>query len=160
MSVAIRGHRDPVTVTAEGAILGVIPKERSRGTYDVPEARGGRLTVTLHGDPFLAGDGRRLGFMPERITVDYPPPQGLARLSLLLVFLAPAWVTLLAARLASLSRLAGLLLALAGALAQSVGPLAAGDLALGLLRPAGLRAGGRRRGRRAMGARGFTRRLA
>ena len=120
VSVAIRGHRDPVTVMAEGAILGVIPKERSRGTYDVPEARGGRLTVTLHGDPFLAGDGRRLAFMLERITVDYPPPRGLARLSLFLVFLAPAWVTFLAARLASLSRLAGLLLALGGALAQAV----------------------------------------
>ncbi|HVQ29189.1 MAG TPA: hypothetical protein VMV21_06410 [Vicinamibacteria bacterium] len=120
LQVVVRGHQHPVTIVAAGAVVGVIPEERSRGTYSIPEARGGRLSVTLQTEPFVAGDGRSLGFMLERLTLAYPRPAGLARVSLFLVFLVPAWATLFASRLAASSALRGSLLALASALAQAL----------------------------------------
>ena len=109
--VEIRDARGPVTVVADGVILGRLDGGVRAASF--PLALTGRRSreVELWSEPFRAGDGRLLGALLGRVAIttaerdSWPPP------AILLELLLPALLAFAA------SRLAGLQPAAAGAVA-------------------------------------------
>jgi hypothetical protein len=102
LTVEIRDARGPVTVVADGVILGRL--ERGARAASFPLAATGRRTreVELWSEPFRAGDGRLLGALLGRVTIvptrrdSWPAP------AMLLELVLPALLAFAASRLAGL----------------------------------------------------------
>lgn len=113
LRVELAGHRSPVAVVADGAIVGTLEPGARVLERELPPSRGSSLDVELRVDPFVPGDGRRLGTSFVRIGVASAQPAG-PSLRLLASFLLPV------------------LAATAGALGAGLSPVAAGLLAAAL----------------------------
>jgi hypothetical protein len=117
LEVSVRDHRAPVAVVVGGAILGRIAVGERQAAIPLAPADSAALDVELHVEPFVAGDGRRLGTRLERVAVvslDPPTPRPALPLLVALAALGPfagAWIS----GLALASSLACGVLAAAGA---------------------------------------------
>jgi len=113
LTVEIRNARGPVTVVADGVLVGRLDSAAHAGSF--PLAFTGRRTreVGLWSEAFQAGDGRLLGALLGRVAIAtaerdvWPPP------AILLELVLPALVALASARLAGLRPECALALALA-----------------------------------------------
>jgi hypothetical protein len=120
LEVDVRGHRSPVTVAADGVILGVLPAGASPARFDLADNGRRSRDVELRAITFRAGDGRDLGTQLRRVTLrggrrGTPPPALPAALAAAAV---GAFATATAAGFG-----AGLALALAAALTTSLATL-------------------------------------
>ncbi|HEU0107470.1 MAG TPA: hypothetical protein VFT38_14925, partial [Vicinamibacteria bacterium] len=112
LTVEIRDARGPVTVVADGVVVGRLDPAVRAGAF--PLAPTGRRTreVELWSEPFRAGDGRLLGALLGRVAIataerdSWPPP------AILLELLLPALVALASSRLAGLRPASALAVAL------------------------------------------------
>ncbi len=85
LEIRIHGHRTPVYVEASGALLGRLEAgEREKG-FDLDVAPGG-LDLGLRTEGFIAGDGRALGALLDRVSLR---PAGS---SLPFFFILQAWL--------------------------------------------------------------------
>jgi hypothetical protein len=164
LEVACHGHREAVAVVAEGAILGVLPPGARAASFDLPPSTATTLRVELRTEPFVAGDGRRLGTLLDRVTLRVAAARAPAPL-LLLVFAAPAALLALCGTASGLGAPAALAAAAAASCAQALLLWPCGlvrspySATLGLLfAGAGIAAAGfaRWRGRRTAGAARFA----
>lgn len=135
IDVALRGHRQPVAVFVDGALVGSLAPAASRLELALPASRRTQVSVELRSETFVAGDGRRLGMQFGRVRLEHeragPPPWGL-----LLAALATGLGSLAAAAAAGFAPAVGVaacaaLLAVQGALLLPCG-LARSDYALAL----------------------------
>jgi hypothetical protein len=113
LRVEVTGQRSPVAVVADGAIVGTLGPGARVLERELPRSRESGLDVVLRVDPFVPGDGRRLGTSLVRIGVASLEAAGPSA-RLLLSFALPA------------------LAVTAGAIGAGLSPLAAGALAAGL----------------------------
>lgn len=92
LEVRVHGHRGPVLIAADGAVVGRLDVGQTAGDYDLPDTGRGARTVELQAEPFVAGDGRRLGTLLDRVTLvpsaRAGPPWGLMLAFALLAALA------------------------------------------------------------------------
>lgn len=113
LRVEVRDARGPVTVVADGIVLGRIPSGSRVARFElVPTGRRTR-EVELLSEPFRAGDGRLLGVRLGRVAVDVPAWPWWPAPATLLELLLPALVVFVASRLAGMAAGAALAAALA-----------------------------------------------
>src|SRR6185503_7798174 len=100
--VEIRDARGPVTVVADGVILGRLDPGVHAASF--PLSPTGRRTreVELWSEPFRAGDGRQLGALLGRVAIVSAERDSWPPAALLLELLLPSLLALAAARLAGL----------------------------------------------------------
>lgn len=96
LEVAIRGHRGPVTVAADGVIVGVLDRRAGMARYALPDSGGRSRDVELRTTPFQEADGRRLGTQLRRVTLR-AAARGRPPSSLVAAFVATALVAMAAA---------------------------------------------------------------
>ncbi|MGE0456153.1 MAG: hypothetical protein AB7O37_22610 [Vicinamibacteria bacterium] len=89
LRVELAGHRSPVTVVAAGAIVGTLAPGARVLERELPPSRESSLDVELRVDPFVAGDGRRLGTSLTRVAITSPAAAGPSA-RLVLAFALPA----------------------------------------------------------------------
>jgi hypothetical protein len=122
LTVEIRDARGPVTVVADGVIVGRLDVGMRAASFPLAPTRRRTCEVELWSEPFRAGDGRILGALLGRVAIAtaerdaWPPP------AILLELLAPALLAF------AVSRLSGLGPAWAGAVALAILALAAAAL--------------------------------
>jgi len=96
LEVRLHGQRGPVTVAADGVVLGAIEPGASGADF-VLAARGrGDRRVELRPTVFVAGDGRQLGALLDRVVLR-PAPAVVPSARVVLLFLLPALATVAAA---------------------------------------------------------------
>jgi hypothetical protein len=100
--VEIRDARGPVTVVADGMILGRLEPGARAASF--PLAATGRRTreVELWSEPFRAGDGRLLGALLGRVAIAPTSRDAWPAPAMLLVLALPALFAFVASRLAGL----------------------------------------------------------
>jgi hypothetical protein len=127
LAVDIREARGPVTVAADGVLLGRLEKGAHAVSFTLPATRRATRTIELASETFRAGDGRQLGARLGRVAIDWTAPPRLPAPGLLLELLVSAAVAFLTSRLA-------------GARAWPAGAIAIGVVVLqsALLWPSGL----------------------
>jgi len=130
LDVAIRFHRRPVQVTANGVIVALIPPGSAGGSYDLGTLATPRLEVELLSEGHVDADGRRVGTALNRVTLRHAP----ATRPRALMLLAFGGVALLGAVFALAARLPPCPAALVGA--GLAGLLGVGLAPYGLLRSA------------------------
>jgi hypothetical protein len=118
LEVACHGHREAVAVVAEGVILGVLPPTAREASFVLPPSATATLQVELRTEPFLAGDGRRLGALLDRVTLRTARQGGPVPL-LLLIFGMPAAILALCGAACGLGGAAAFATAAAGTAAQA-----------------------------------------
>jgi hypothetical protein len=96
LEVRLRGQRGPVTVAANGVVLGSIAPGTGGADLAVPGMGRGDRRIELLSPVFTAGDGRQLGALLDRVALRHAPA-GTPSARLLLLFLVPALVTIGAA---------------------------------------------------------------
>jgi hypothetical protein len=69
VEVRVRGQRGPVTVAADGVIVGRVEPGAGAATFPLPGKGRGDRVVELTPSVFVAGDGRRLGVLLERVSL-------------------------------------------------------------------------------------------
>jgi hypothetical protein len=92
LEVVVEGQRGPVAVVSDGVIVGQIDPGAGPARFTLPAA-GGWRRVELLAPTFVAGDGRRLGALLRRVTLEQAGHAGSARVILLFLLpgLAAAW---------------------------------------------------------------------
>jgi hypothetical protein len=80
LEVRVHGHRGPVVVSCDGVVVGRLEPGATAGDYDLPDTGRRTRLVELQADAFVAGDGRRLGTLLDRVTLlpagrRGPPPR-------------------------------------------------------------------------------------
>ncbi len=139
LSVRLRGQRAPVRVAVNGVVVGVLPPGTSEGSWPLTAARS--QTVDLLAEPFIAGDGRRLGALLEVVTLEHAR-RGLPAPGLLLIFALPAAMVVVTALAAGLPAVAALAVSTGATAAQAalLGPrgVVRSDYAVGLAVSLGL----------------------
>ena len=118
LEVRLRGQRGPVPVAADGVVVGAVDAGASAASFTMPDrgARGDR-TIELRPPAFMAGDGRTLGVLVDRIAL-HPAPARAPSLRLLILFVIPALATVGAAVVAGATPWAALAASGAVSLAQ------------------------------------------
>ena len=102
LEVSVRDHRSPVAVVVGGAILARVAVGERQAVIPLARSDSPGLDVELRVEPFLAGDGRRLGTRLERVAIVRQGPASLRPVLPLLVAIAAlapfagAWVSGLA----------------------------------------------------------------
>ena len=89
LTVAVHGHRAPVSVVVAGAILGTIEPRATSASFALEAPHGGALAVELLVEPFVARGGRRLGAVLDRVTISHAPASW-PRLGLVFWLVLPA----------------------------------------------------------------------
>jgi hypothetical protein len=112
LEVEVQGHRAPVTVSADGVILGVIAPGAGGARFDLRDNGSRARDVELGTIPFRAGDGRDLGTQLRRVTLR-PASRGAPPVVLVAGFAAVSLVAFAAAGAAGFGAAAALLLAAA-----------------------------------------------
>jgi hypothetical protein len=142
LEVDVRGHRAPVVVAADGAIVGVAEPGAGAGRFTLADTGRRSRGVELRTSPFQAGDGRQLGTQLRRVTLR-TGPRGLPPALLALLCVATALCVFVTAAAASfrpgpafgvsVTATAALLLAWwpAGVVRSSYAPVAAAIVAAG-----------------------------
>lgn len=110
VEVRVHGQKAPVTVSAQGVLLGVLEPGETSARFPGPPPRDGGLEVVLDVPTFVAGDGRHLGALLDEVRLRPSAGAGLP-LRLLVLFLVPA------------------LAVVGGAFVAGVGPASAAGLA-------------------------------
>jgi hypothetical protein len=93
LEVRLRGQRGPVAVAANGVVVGAIEPGVAAASFALPDAGRGDREVELRPPVFVAGDGRRLGALLDRVALRHAPAR-MPSARLLLLFLVPALVAL------------------------------------------------------------------
>src|ERR1700730_593806 len=112
LTVEIRDARGPVTVVADGVVVGRLDSAAHAGSFPLAPTRRRTREVELWSEAFRAGDGRLLGALLGRVAIAtaerdfWPPP------AILLELVLPALVALAASRLAGLRPVSALAVAL------------------------------------------------
>jgi len=96
LEVRLHGQRGPVTVAADGVVLGTIEPGAAGGDFVLAARTRGDHRVELRPTAFVAGDGRRLGALLDRVALR-PAPVVAPSARLALLFMLPALATVLAA---------------------------------------------------------------
>lgn len=102
--VRLQGHRGPVTVAADGIVLGVIAAGRGLGVFTLPAGRSVDHVVEVRPPVFVAAGGRRLGALLLEVSLEHPRRR-LPSLRILSLVLLPSGVAAILARWAGLSPL-------------------------------------------------------
>lgn len=113
LEVRLRGQRGPVTVAANGVVLGSIDRAAGGAEFPLPDMRRGDRRIELRAPTFTAGDGRQLGALLDRVALRHAPAS-MPSARVLFLFLLPALVTVGAALVCGLR--AGSAAAMAAAL--------------------------------------------
>ena len=122
LSVEIRDARGPVTVVADGVIVGRLDVGMRAASFPLAPTRGRTREVELWSEPFRAGDGRILGALLGRVAIATAERDTWPPAAILLELLAPALLAF------AVSRFSGLGPAWAGAVALATVALAAAAL--------------------------------
>jgi hypothetical protein len=101
LEVRVRGQRGPVTVAANGVVLGTIQPGAGQADLALPDMAPGDRRIELHSPVFTAGDGRQLGALLDRVALHHAPAK-VPSARLLFLFLLPALVAALAAFIAGM----------------------------------------------------------
>jgi hypothetical protein len=101
LEVRLRGQRGPVTVAANGVVLGMVEPGAGQANLALPDMGRGDRRIELVAPAFTAGDGRRLGALLDRVALRHAPAR-VPSARLLLLFLMPALVTVAAASLSGM----------------------------------------------------------
>lgn len=109
--VAVHDQRGPVAVAAGGIVLGALAQGATAARFPMT-VEGGGLEVELRAEPFVAGDGRRLGARLVSVTLEHAPP-GSPAVGVVLCILAPAVALVLLAMAAGVPPLGAALLSIA-----------------------------------------------
>lgn len=102
LEVRLRGQRGPVVVAANGVVAGTIDPGVAAADFALPGPGRGDVAVELRPPVFMAGDGRRLGALLDRVALRHAPAR-VPSARLLLLFLLPAAVTAAAALAAGMA---------------------------------------------------------
>ena len=102
LEVRLRGQRGPVVVAANGVVVGSIDPGMAAAGFALPDLGRGDVSVELRPPAFVAGDGRRLGALLDRVALRHAPAR-MPSARLLLLFLLPAVVTVAAALVAGMT---------------------------------------------------------
>jgi hypothetical protein len=101
LEVRLHGQRGPVTVAADGVVLGTIEPGAAGADFVLAARTRGDHRVELRPIVFVAGDGRRLGALLDRVALRHAPP-AMPSAHVLFLFLFPAFVTVSAALVSGL----------------------------------------------------------
>jgi hypothetical protein len=118
--VEIRDSRGPVTVVADGVVVGRLEPGARSSSWRLPPSGRRRHEVELWSEPFRAGDGRLLGARLGRVALEAADRSGLPPLGVVLLLSCPVLCTLLGARACSMRTLSSLALALASLVLAAV----------------------------------------
>jgi hypothetical protein len=102
LRVEIRDARGPVTVVADGIVLGRLPSGPGAATFELVSTGRRTRDVELWSEPFRAGDGRLLGVRVGRVAVEVPARPWWPAPATLLELLLPTLLAFVAARLAGM----------------------------------------------------------
>ena len=119
LEVRLRGQRGPVTVSGNGVLLGSIDPGAAGGTYALPDMGRGDRRVELRAPVFVAGDGRTLGALLDRVSLRHAPARAPSA-RLVLLFLLPALLTVAAGFVSGLRPWAAAAVAVAVTLGQGL----------------------------------------
>jgi hypothetical protein len=108
LALEIRDARGPVTVVADGVVVGRLEPGARSAVFSLPPTGRRTREVELRSEPFRAGDGRMLGARLGRVALEaqerpWHPPSGI-----LLELLLPALLALAAARLSGMEPLSAM----------------------------------------------------
>jgi hypothetical protein len=112
LEVDVRGHRGPVTVAADGVIVGVLPPGAAAAGFELGPSDRRSRDIELRTTTFQAGDGRDLGTQLRRVTLR-PGPRGSPPAALLAMLAALSAAGFLAAAAAGFATVPALALAAA-----------------------------------------------
>jgi hypothetical protein len=119
LDVRLRGQRGPVAVAADGVLLGAVDPGVGAATFVLPEMGRGDRAIELRPPAFVAGDGRTLGALLDRVSLRHAPARAPSA-RLMLLFLLPALVTVTAGLVSVMRPGAALAAAAAVSLAQAL----------------------------------------
>jgi len=119
LEVRLHGQRGPVTVAADGVVLGTIEPGAAGGDFVLAARTRGDHRVELRPTAFVAGDGRRLGALLDRVALR-PAPVVAPSARLALLFMLPALATVLAAAASGMRPRAAVAMAAAVSAAQGL----------------------------------------
>ena len=117
LEVRLRGQRGPVVVAADGVVVGAMGPGVAAATFALPDTGRGDREVELRPPVFVAGDGRRLGALLDRVALRHAPAR-MPSARVLLLFLVPALVALACGLVAGLTPAAALAAAATVSLTQ------------------------------------------
>lgn len=120
VEVRLRGQQGPVAVVADGVVVGFLDRGAGSGIFPLPDTRRRERRIELLPPTFVAGDGRRLGALLDRVALRHAP-SGMPPPRLVLLFLLPAAVTVVGGLASGLAPAAALAAAAAVSLAQCLG---------------------------------------
>jgi hypothetical protein len=117
LEVRLRGQRGPVAVAANGVVVGAMDPGVAAASFALPDTGRGDRWIELRPPVFLAGDGRRLGALLDRVALRHAPARTPSA-RVILLFLVPALVTLACGLVAGMSGAAAFAAAAAVSIAQ------------------------------------------
>ncbi|MCU0242319.1 MAG: hypothetical protein MUF51_07835, partial [Vicinamibacteria bacterium] len=119
IEIGLHGQHSPVAVSVNGVLLGHVAVGEDFKDFVVSFAAGPSVNLELMVDPFLAGDGRRLGVLIDRVTVVFerrPVPSW----RLAWPFIAVAWAWATGALILRLSTIPAMVMALLAVVALTL----------------------------------------
>jgi hypothetical protein len=102
LEVRLRGQQGPVIVAAGGVVVGSLDPGVGASTFALPDRGRGDVRIELRPPVFVAGDGRRLGALLDRVALRHAPARTPSA-RMVLLFVLPAVVTVAAGLAAGLS---------------------------------------------------------
>jgi hypothetical protein len=100
--VEIRDARGPVTVVADGVIVGRLETGVRAASFPLPPTGRGTREIELRSEPFRAGDGRLLGALLGRVAIGGTERDAWPPVAMVLELLLPALLAFVFARFAGL----------------------------------------------------------
>lgn len=119
LEVRLHGQRGPVTVAADGVVLGTIEPGAAGADFVLTAKRRGDHRVELRPTVFVAGDGRQLGALLDRVALR-PAPAATPSARLVLLFILPALATVAGAMVSRMRARAAVAMAAAVSAAQGL----------------------------------------
>jgi hypothetical protein len=120
LEVRLRGQQGPVAVVADGVVVGSLPPGAGPGLFPLPDTGRRERRIELLAPTFVAGDGRRLGALFDRVALRHAPART-PPVPLVLLFLLPALVTVCAGLACGLRAPSAAAAAAVVSLAQALG---------------------------------------
>jgi hypothetical protein len=119
LEVRLRGQRGPVAVAANGVVVGAIDPGVAAASFALPDTGRGDRSIELRAPVFVAGDGRRLGALLDRVALRHAPAR-MPSARVVLVFVVPALAALACGFVAGMSPAAALAAAASVSIAQGL----------------------------------------